>query len=163
MNALDALRRMISSYPGGRPAVAARLGKTDEVLRKELGAGDTHKLGVVDALAIAGMCAEVASPNAQALAVCVAAESHGQFVPWDQAPVQPPSVLVGLTAQTHEAAQLVEAVLTALTDGTVSDNELKAIEREAADLQQALQALINACRQNNASSHPTHWPSADRI
>jgi hypothetical protein len=36
MNSLDALRKMVDHYPGGRAAVALRLGKTDEVLRKEL-------------------------------------------------------------------------------------------------------------------------------
>lgn len=159
MNALDALRRMIANYPGGRPAVAARLGKPDEVLRKELGAGDTHKMGLVDAVTIAGMCAEVSSPDAAALAHCVAAESHGSFTPASHAKQTAENVVSGLARQTHEAAELVEAVLQSLADGAVSDNELKTIEREAGDLLLSIQSLVEACRRNNAASRPVNWPS----
>ena len=159
MSPLDAVRRMVENYPGGRAAVALRLGKNPEVLRHELFAHGIAKLGLVDACAIAVMCAEVGSPSADALAHCVASESHGHYTPSEQAPILHPSVISGLSAQTHEAAQVVEAVLSSLADGTVSDNELKTIEREAADLQLALANLIAACRRNNAASRPVNWPS----
>ena len=68
MNSLDALRRMVASYPGGRSALAARMGKSDEVLRKELsGTSVHHKMGLADAEEIAAMCQEVGSPEAHAL------------------------------------------------------------------------------------------------
>jgi hypothetical protein len=157
MNALDALRRMVDNYPGGRPAIALRLGKTDEVLRKELNGSPTHKLGLVDAVTIAQLCAEVESPNAQALAHCVAAESHGRFTSDLAVPhVVPASVVTGLSAHVHEAGQLVGAVLDSMTDGCVSDNELRSIERESADLVMTMQSLLESCRANNLAGKLVH-------
>ena len=57
MNSLDALRCMVVNYPGGHAALAARLGKFDEMLRKELSCASTgHK-----------MCLEAGNPEAHAL------------------------------------------------------------------------------------------------
>lgn len=156
MNALDALRRMVDNYPGGRPAIALRLGKTDEVLRKELNGSPTHKLGLIDAVTVAQLCAEVASPSAQALAHCVAIESHGRFVSDPGPQAVPASVVTGLSAHVHEAGQLVGSVLDSMADGCVSDNELRSIERESADLVLTMHSLIESCRANNLASKPAH-------
>ena len=64
MSALDALRRGTDNYPGGRASLAPRIGKADEVARKELSGAASHKLGAVDALAIARMCCEAGTPIA---------------------------------------------------------------------------------------------------
>lgn len=56
---LDALRTAVNQYPGGRTAIAARLNKSDEVLRKELaGTSVQHKLGLADTQHIVEMLAE---------------------------------------------------------------------------------------------------------
>ena len=43
MTPKDALRKMVKAHPGGYVAMAARIGKTPEVLRKEL--SDSHAAG----------------------------------------------------------------------------------------------------------------------
>ena len=152
MNPLDALRRMVDNYPGGRHALAVRLGKSEEVLRKELGGGQQHKMGVVDAAAIAALCTEAGSPQADALAQCVAAESHGQFVAASQATSATQTVLDGLGNQSKEAAELMQMVLHAMSDGVVSDNDMSRIEKEALDVMLSMQSLVAACRLNNKTS-----------
>lgn len=47
MSLFDALRRGADNYPGSRPVLSLRIGKNDEVTRKELSGATTHKLGAV--------------------------------------------------------------------------------------------------------------------
>lgn len=163
---LDALARMCRHYPGGRPAIAARLGKTDETLRRELSVSDQgHKMGLADALAIVSMCMEAHTPDADALAIVVAAESGGHYVgagvPDD---ADCAALLHRLGAENKEAADLTQVVLAALADGKVSDNERVRIEREAMDLMISVTRLVQACRKNNSALRsdvqPCAWPSA---
>lgn len=67
MSTLDALRRGVDNYPGGREVVAVRIGKTGEVLRKELSGAASHKLGAVDALTIARIACEEGRPTAMTM------------------------------------------------------------------------------------------------
>ena len=58
-----------------------RLGKSDEVLRKELsGASAHHKMGLADAEQIAEMCREAGSPEAHALGTVVTCSVIGTGV-----------------------------------------------------------------------------------
>lgn len=151
MTGLDELKRMVAHYPGGRPAIALRLGKPDETLRKELDGAPTHKLGVSDALSIVGMCAALRTPHHDAFAHVVSRESHGRHVPEDAAAGSlAQSIQHLLSDETRETGEMVMAVLQALDgDGQVSDNELRRIEREAADAVEAINRLVRACREAN--------------
>lgn len=153
MNCLDALRRMVNSFPGGRPVVALRLGKTDEVLRKELSAMDKgHKLGLATAIEIVELCHAQGSDNAEALAIVVSKASGGAFNP------APPlvdasdgQVMSSISMEIKESADLTRAVLQALEDGRITDVELKHIEKEALDLLLRVSHLVDTCRSRNAS------------
>lgn len=79
MSTLDALRRGVDNYPGGREVVAVRIGKTGEVLRKELSGAASHKLGAVDALTIARITCEAGTPHCYDYAEMVAQECGGRF------------------------------------------------------------------------------------
>lgn len=79
MSTLDALRRGVDNYPGGREVVAVRIGKTGEVLRKELSGAASHKLGAVDALTIARIACEEGRPHCYDYAAMVAQECGGRF------------------------------------------------------------------------------------
>lgn len=165
MNCIDAVRRMVAGYPGGREAVALRLGKSPEVLKKELQHGTPHcKLGLLDAVHIAQMCHEVGSADADALAVAVAAESGGTFTAGVLNLHQNMGLsrlelvshcLRSVAPLSSEGADLVSAVVEAAADGHVSDNELRRIEREALDALQAVQRILEAARAANAASKPT--------
>lgn len=76
---LDTLRLMADRYPGGRPAIALRLHKSDETLRKELAGTPGFKLGQQDAKDISMMCIEVHSDMCFAYIDLLNAEAGGQF------------------------------------------------------------------------------------
>jgi hypothetical protein len=161
MNSLDALRKMVDHYPGGRAAVAARLGKVEEVLRKELSGATSHKLGVVDATSIAEMCAEAKSQHASAYANGLAALT-GAYI---ALPVR--EMTVGKQDLRQEAASLLkegtdvlQELTVALADEAISDNELHKIEREVGDVFERLQSLLRGVKANNAASKPAHLRAA---
>lgn len=160
MNSLDALRKMVDHYPGGRAAVAARLGKTDEVLRKELSGATSHKLGLVDAEAISEMCAEVRSEFCDALANRFAARNGG-FI---RLPVldMPPLMTLhkGLAEIVQEMSHVVMAVTEGDADNVISDNDLDRSVREIDDARRALQVLEQALRSKNAAGKPAHLRAA---
>ncbi len=61
LHPLDALDDSVRKYPGGHKALAARLGKTESTLRKELTQGvDTHRIGYEDELSKILFCLEAA-------------------------------------------------------------------------------------------------------
>jgi hypothetical protein len=155
MSALTAMKSLVRHYPGGRDAIALLLGKPSETLRKELDGSATHKLGLVDAMAIVNACAAVRSQQFDALAHEVARESLGKFA-LDDAGAVPLLVSIQrlLGDETRESSDMTVAVLSALDGDTqVSDNELKRIEREADEAVSAINRLVLACRDNNRISH----------
>lgn len=157
MSLFDSLRRGADNYPGARPVIALRIGKTDEVARKELSGAATHKLGAVDALAIARLCVEAGTPHCYDYAVYVAQECGGRFVPGEAAvdaeslnPVNKIGRLV------RETSDVTTTVLQAMQDGVVSDNELGQIEREIAEAEEVLRKLRQAARAVNQAGKPAH-------
>lgn len=155
MSILDALRRSVDSVPGGRPVVAVRIGKSDEVLRKELAGSPTHKMGASDAIAIARICVEAGTDHCYAYASAVAAECGGRFEAADpgdrslgRGPVLRASDLM------RETSDVTTAVIEAMGDGVVSDNELARIEREISAAEAVLQALRECVRRVNADGKP---------
>jgi hypothetical protein len=146
MNSLDALRLMVDAYPGGREAVALRRGKSPEVLRKELAGAPGFKLGVVDACAIAAMCAEVGSEHADAYALAVAAHGGTQVVPLPRREDGGADLVQRASAMVREAADVMSSVATAMADGAVSRNDLAAIEKEAAEASAAILSVLCAVR-----------------
>ncbi|WP_295379601.1 phage regulatory CII family protein [uncultured Pseudacidovorax sp.] len=153
---LDALQRGVDHYPGGRAALATRLRKADEVLRKELGGAGPHKLGAVDALAIARFCVESGRDCAYDYAQAVASECGGRFEagPADQTPTHSPVQKIAFLMR--ETSDVTQTVLDAMADGVVSDNELAAIEREIAEAETVLRKLRQAARAVNAAGKPDH-------
>ena len=156
MSLLDALRRGIDHYPGGRPSLRPRVdpGKSDEVFRKELSGATSHKLGAVDALATAVMCCEAGTPHCHDYAAYVARECGGEFrvLGSDQEseanPVQRISSLV------RETSDVTSIVIEAMGDGVISDNEMAVIEREICEAEDALRRLRRAARAVNQAGKP---------
>jgi hypothetical protein len=146
MNSLDALRKMVDNYPGGRAVVAARLGKTEEVLRKELSGATSHKLGVVDATTIVEMCAEARSEHATAYVNGLAALT-GAYI------ALPVREMVGKQDLRQDAALLLkegtdvlQELTIALADESISDNELVRIEREVSELWERTQSVLRGAQ-----------------
>uniref|UniRef100_C5CJM6 Transcriptional regulator n=1 Tax=Variovorax paradoxus (strain S110) TaxID=543728 RepID=C5CJM6_VARPS len=156
MNAQDALRLMIDNYPGGRAVIAARLGKTEEVLRKETCGSPSHKHGLNDAVTISDMCIEAQSPHCYAFVTAISAPV-GRFI---ELPVRDMAAKQDLR---NDAAGLVKEgtdvlleLNAALADEEISDNELSRIEREALEVFERTQSVIRGARARHAASKPAH-------
>lgn len=154
MSTLDALRRGVDNYPGGRASLAPRLFKTDEVLRKELSGATTHKLGAVDALTMARMACEEGRAHCYDYAVYVAHECGGRFEVVAEPASEPASPVAKVSKLVVETSHVTTAVIEAMQDGVISDNELALIEREVAEAEEVLRKLLQAARAVNAAGKP---------
>lgn len=161
MNSLDALRKMVDNFPGGRSAMAARLGKTDEVLRKELSGAPSHKMGLVDAHSIADMCREAASPHCDELATTIACGSGG-FIRLEVRDMVVPKqdLRSDMAAMLKECSDAVVVLTTALADDAISDNEMRTIQREVGELLSKAQDVLRGAAENNVCSKPSHLRAA---
>lgn len=161
MTILDALRRSTSNTNGGRPAIATRLGKSDDVFRKELsGVSPNHKLGAVDALESALMCIEAGAPHAYDYAIAIAKECGGRFEVGAEEVATELSPMQRVSAVIRETSDVTAVFVDSMSDNVVSDNELIAIEREIAEAEAALQAMRRAARASNVASKPAHLRAA---
>lgn len=153
-NILDALRRAVDQFPGGRSVVALRMGKTDEVLRKELSGATTHKMGAVDALSIATLCIDAGVNVGQDFASAIAAECGGRFEPLGATAEQGKDPVQRVSELMRETSDVTTLVIDAMQDGVVSDNELARIENEITQAELVLQRLRTAARAVNAAGKP---------
>lgn len=161
MNAIDALRQMIDNYPGGRAVIAARLGKTEEVLRKETCGSPSHKHGLIDAVTISDMCIEAKSLHCYAFVNAIAGNA-GRML---ELPVI--DMAVGKQDLRDEAAGVVKEgtdvlieLNAALADDQISDNELRRIDKEIDEAQAKLQELRRDAHARNLAGKPAHLRAA---
>ncbi|WP_312417797.1 phage regulatory CII family protein [Comamonas sp.] len=154
MNIFDGLRNAVDAYQGGRDSLAPRLNKTSEVLRKELSGAVSHKLGAMDALAIARMCVELETPHCYAYAQTVAAECGGRFEIGDKSQTEDLQPMQRISALMQETSHVTATFVDALSDNKISDNELARIESEIAEAEAVLMALRHAARSINAAGKP---------
>lgn len=148
MSVLDSVRRLCRRYPGGVEAVAQRLGKSPATLRHELAGAPGYKLGVVDMEEVLFL-AKSARVDAfmEPLDVLV-----NNVEGLDDLPAISIAVLDAMGRTSKEFADLCARTSEALHDGRVSDNELRDIEREAAELMSALRTLRQSVASNNRAS-----------
>jgi len=160
MNTLDALRKMVDHYPGGRPAMAVRLGKNDEVLRKELSGAPTHKMGVVDASMISTLCMEVGSPFADLYATAVAVGSGGFIRLEVRSMPTKQDVRTDVAGLLKESSDVLAKLTEALVDERISDNERRELEREMAEVFSKAQDLVKGIVARNIASKPAELRAA---
>jgi len=153
MNSLDALRRMVAGYPGGRPALAVRLNKSDEVLRKELSGSVHHKMGLADAEEIATMCREAGSPDAHALGTIFS--FHAGMLALPAAPAVGGARCLTRAAATavHEVADVLVAITQSKADGNISDNDRAYVLREMGQTLAAMQEVYAALEAEHAADN----------
>ena len=156
MSLFDALRRAADNFPGGRSTISHRNGWNDEYTRKQLSGSASHKLGAVDALAIARLCIEAGSEHCFDYPAFVAEECGGKFVLHTDAPEPEQNPMRRVSVLAREAGDVTAVFIEALQDGIVSDNELADIELEISQAEEALRKLRQAARAVNAAGKPTH-------
>lgn len=154
MNSLDALRRMVAGYPGGRPAMAVRLNKSDEVLRKELsGSSAHHKMGLADAEEIATMCREAGSPDAHALGAIFSFHAGMLALPAASAGAGPRCLTRAAATAVHEVADVLVAIAQSKADGNISDNDRAYVLREMGQTLAAMQEVYAALEAEHAADN----------
>jgi hypothetical protein len=152
------LRRGADHFPGGRAVLSLRVGKADEVTRKELAGAASHKLGASDALAMARLCVEARTPHCHDYAAFVAEECGGRFVVDDnnETPAVSLNPLTKVSRLMRETSDVTSTVIEALSDGVISDNELVQIEKEIAEAEEVLRKLRRAARAVNGAGKPAN-------
>ena len=152
MSVLDSVRRLCRRYPGGVEAVAQRLGKSPATLRHELAGAPGYKLGLLDVEEVL-LIAKGARVDAYMEPLDVLVNT----LAGDDAPEISIAVLDAMGRTSKEFADLCARTSEALHgDGYISDNELRDIEREAAELMSALRTLRQAAAANNRACNAHH-------
>ncbi|MEN5181747.1 phage regulatory CII family protein [Comamonas testosteroni] len=153
MTPIDALRQMAKAYPGGYESLAPRVGKTAEVLRKELSGDPKFKLGQETASLISDICIAENSPHCFGYVNAVASDGGG-FI---RLPVremkEPECINRSISAVTLELSHVVTATLEGNADNFFSDNDRDRALKEIGDAREALQALENVVMTKHAKDN----------
>lgn len=155
MNLLDSVRRMVRAYPGGLEAVAPRLDKSPSTLEKELRGAPGFKLGAEDAAEISAMCFDLGTEHARAYANAFAARVNCLLVPLPPSiDTKCPIAMQALAEASRESAELISEACNSLSDGKVSDNELRRFDGALGELLASAQALRSAMATINSEGKP---------
>lgn len=133
MNRLDANHCLARAYPGGIDAVALRLGKPPDTVRKELTGVKGYKFGI--------------DTEEHLMQICQAAGMHDALLPLTAAAVNMGALLIPLPRDdasgttykclaeaAHEFGGFMSSAADAIADGKVTANELRNVEREFSEL-----------------------------
>lgn len=146
MNELDSIRKMVDHFPGGRPVVALRLGKSDEVLRKELAGSPGFKLGLVDCCRIVAMCAEAESEYAGVFGDVVAALSHATMTRQPRAKDRGANLFLRSAVMMRDTSEFAVVLAECASDGDLSPNDMRVIEKEACEAMDSIQNAVRGTR-----------------
>ena len=148
----DAVRRMARHYPGGLKALAARLGKSDSTLDKEIRGAQGFKLGLQDAYDLAVMCVDARSDCAMDLLNLMAQATGHVLLPM---PAESGGLMTleRLAKLLQECGELVTEVTQGKADGRVCDNELRRCTQQWTEMVAAGQALMQGLQEANARTH----------
>jgi hypothetical protein len=141
---VDHAFQLARAYPGGAGALALRMSKNATTLNHELVGRGSAKLGLEDAAAMTALSGDLRVLEAWNA-------EHNLLV--IRMPLLPDGVatdcLDKLSRTAMEFSEMVQEVAQDLGDGRISDNELKRIEKEGAELLASVHQLLNAARQLN--------------
>lgn len=149
MSVLDAAYHLVNSYPGGATSLAPRLypAKNATTLSHEVRPpdGNSAKLG----LETAAQLTELSGNHLIVQAFC--ARAGGVFVPIpSQQHATGLQVFEALSSLAKEFGDVVAKVTEVSCDGRISDNDLRAVKKEAFELMGALQHALQVITDLNA-------------
>ena len=150
MNVQTAAFNLVHDYPGGATALAPLLGKSASTLSHEVDPNyPTAKIGLADALKLTLLTKDRGILNSFALA------SHCMVLPLPAcADGIDDDTFKGVTRMAREFAEVIGQISEVTADGAVTDNELRRVEGEAAELMSAVQAVLIALRVRNEAAKP---------
>lgn len=152
MSPLDAARLTAEDYPGGVPAMALRLGKSWESLRKEMSPpdGSTAKLGLLDALRM------MTRSGDYRIADAIEAEL-GRFalpLPVLDNAVPNDALADHFVHISKEFGEVLQETAVRAADGDISDNDVAAVEEQWGQLMAAGSAMLKHLVALNAQRRP---------
>src|SRR5687768_13645636 len=140
MSIVDVCYRVAHNYPGGVPALAARMNISKQVLLNKLNVNnDTHHLTVEQAAEIADFadCDETARAFAERRSmVCMPVTQHQGASDME--------LLDLIIAMESEKAELLVLIKQAVADGVMDPHEFKRIKKQYLELSAAIAELV--CR-----------------
>jgi hypothetical protein len=147
---LDAFHQLVhKTYPGGAEALAPRLGKRPTTLSHEVRppAGSTAKLGLLDALEIM----ELTDSTPMQL---MCAHFGGMFVPLPQQGEGGEVTASYLVRLAKEFGDAIATISDRSSDGHISDNDARDIQRECLELMAAINATLHHIQARNLAGKP---------
>lgn len=149
MNVMDAAFNVAEDYPGGARALAIAIGKNSTTFSHEVKGTGGAKLGLHDAVKATKRSGDLR------ILIAFAAECGQMVLPLPEAlEMDTSDCALALSALSREFADLCSEACTALSDGKVSDNEMRRLEREGGEMTQRLQSLLAAFRARNQAGKP---------
>lgn len=120
MNITDAAHKTVKDYPGGSEALAVRIGMSAAVLRNKVNPNNnTHHLTLAEASEIMGVTGDDRILHAMAA-------EHGYTLQKMEAEGMA-SVMASMLENAAKQGAFAQALQDALSDGLISENEMKAI------------------------------------
>lgn len=148
---LDALMRAAEDYEhGGFNAVALRLSKSPRVLRQELQGREGFKAGAMDMVRIYNMT------RSQLITAALGMEMDGIWTPLTNSVVADGNAFKAIADLSREMGEYMAQVAESLSDGVVSDNELRRCEKELSEHIAAAHRLQLLLRERNQAGKPPH-------
>lgn len=151
MNTLDAAFNLVHDYPGGAESLGPRVGKNATTLNHELKRTGTAKLGLDTAEKITLMTGDLRILQA------FATNCGQMLLPLpciDSQPVDDCMAKLGDTAR--EFGELCQEVAQDLADGSISDNEMRRIDRASGELIATLHSLRESLARRNVQGRPAN-------
>jgi hypothetical protein len=157
MNVLIAARQLTRGYPAKLEGIAALLEKSPTTLRHEIAGAPGAKLGVEDVIDMTVAAIAAKQPNALVILNSIAGSCgcEVRLLPTETEEVgqcNSGRVLRAISACTKEFSDLVMVATSAEADDHVTDNELRAVEKECSELITQAQAVLAAMVARNKDS-----------
>jgi hypothetical protein len=160
MNRRDEALRLAQRYPGGIDALAQRLGKRPDTLRKELTGVSGYKWGVDDEESIVLMSEAAGVPDSIAPITAAAANLGLLIIPLPQQINGDSDAFHCLAGAAAEFSEFMKVIADAVADARVTANELRRVERELGRLVAQGQGCVAALRRIHEEAKPAHLKRA---
>jgi hypothetical protein len=156
MNRRDAALHLARRYPGGVEALALRIGKNADTLRKELTGVHGYKWGVDDEELMMELCRAAGVHDALAPLTAEAANLGVLLVPLPQQLSGDSDTFHCLARAASEFSEFMKTVADAVAHGKVTSNDLRRVERELGELVAQGQGCVAALRKIHEDAKPAH-------
>jgi hypothetical protein len=156
MNRRDAALHLARRYPGGIEALAPRMGKKPDTLRKELTGVEGYKWGVDEEELMISLCQAAGVADSIAPITAAAVNAGALVIPLPRELSAQGGSFQCLADAAREFGEFVASVAEAEADGCVTANELRRVERELGELVAKGQGCVARLKAVHEAGKPAH-------